>query len=95
MGGGLLFLIGPDTRIPQTPDHRTFLVLVGVGMVVSRSQNQPILMDHGEELQKTPIPHRQVQAKEADSPEGRVCTDSTAFAGCGIGPWDFPSPLTP
>ncbi len=67
MGGGLLFLMALIPGFPKPQIIALSVVLVGVGVVVSRAQNQPILMDHGEELQKTLSPTVKSRRKKPTS----------------------------
>ncbi|MDY0220896.1 MAG: type III secretion system export apparatus subunit SctV [Desulfobacterium sp.] len=67
MGGGLLFLMALIPGFPKPQIIALSLVIGGVGLVVSRAQNQPILMDHGEELQKTLSPTVKSRRKKQTS----------------------------
>jgi type III secretion protein V len=69
MAGGLLFLTALIPGFPKPQIIILSAILCGTGTVVMRAQNQPILMDHGEELQKTLAPTVRSRRKKKANPK--------------------------
>ncbi|MCG8564248.1 MAG: type III secretion system export apparatus subunit SctV [Desulfobacterales bacterium] len=65
MAGGLLFLTALIPGFPKPQIIILSLILCTVGVVLIKAQNQPVLMDQGQELQKTLAPTVKNRRKKA------------------------------
>lgn len=90
MAGMLLFL---TALIPGFPKPQIIILssaIAGIGFVLLRAQNQPILMDHGEELQKTLAPtvktrrKKKTKEKEEFAPTVPLLLDIASDLGASL-----------
>ena len=90
MAGGLLFLMALIPGFPKPQIIGLSFILCGVGLVVGKGQNQPILLDHGEELQKTLAPtikskrKKQTSQKEEFAPTVPLLLDVASDLGASL-----------
>ncbi|MBF0202235.1 MAG: type III secretion system export apparatus subunit SctV [Desulfamplus sp.] len=90
MAGGLLFLMALIPGFPKPQIVAISTVLCGIGVVMMKAQNQPVLMDHGEELQKTLAPavksrrKKQVKEKEDFAPTVPLLLDVASDLGASL-----------
>lgn len=90
MAGGLLFLTALIPGFPKPQIIVLSLIIGSVGAVLLRAQSQPIIIDSGEELQKTLAPtvkarqKKQAQPKEEFAPTVPLLLDVSADLGASL-----------
>ncbi|WP_022665944.1 type III secretion system export apparatus subunit SctV [Desulfospira joergensenii] len=90
MAGGLLLLTAGIPGFPWPQIVVISVVLSGIGLVLLRAQNQPVLLDQGEELQKTLAPtvkarrKKAVKQKEEFAPTVPLLLDISADLGTSL-----------
>lgn len=90
MAGGLLFLMALIPGFPKPQIITLSSILCIIGTVLIRAMNQPVLMDHGAELQKTLAPavkpkrKKQMSQKEEFAPTVPLLLDVAADLGSSL-----------
>lgn len=91
MAGGLLFLVALIPGFPWPQIITLAVILSGIGFVLIKAQRQPVLMDQGEELQKTLAPtvktrrsRKAVKEKEEFAPTVPLLLDVASDLGTSL-----------